>query len=162
MSTSIIDGTVEEAVPGRRRGGLTVFKSIRFRLDDGSDHTMAKAVVKQAVADELTPGARGRFYRFDALDIRGIHGVRAADGRAIYAFPANNQTAALVLAVVLTAWIAFKLSVDGELPLLAAALLILSAVVWIFMAKGQAEAKRQFERDAGYPGAGAAPVTQLL
>ena len=40
MTTSMIDGTVEEAVTGRSRGGITVFKSIRFQLDDGSSHTV--------------------------------------------------------------------------------------------------------------------------
>jgi hypothetical protein len=40
MSTSIIDGTVTEVEPGRRRGGITVFKRIRFELADGSGRTV--------------------------------------------------------------------------------------------------------------------------
>lgn len=152
MSTSMIDGSVADLEPGRSRGGITVFKSIRFQLDDGSSRTVTKAVVKQDVADELTPGAKGRFYLFNAFDIRGIHGVRTADGRAVYAFPGNNQKLFLILGAINLAWIAFKVSVDGEIPLLGVGLLILAAVGWYFMGKGAKEASQQFDQDAGYSG----------
>jgi hypothetical protein len=149
MTTSIIDGTVEEAVPGRSRGGITVFKSIRFQLDDGSSRTITKAVVKQDVAEHLATGAKGRFYLFNAFDLRGIHGVRTPDGRAVYAFPGSNQKLFLLLGVINFAWIAFKVSVDGEIPLLGVALMILAVVGWYFMGKGQTEARQQFDGDAG-------------
>ncbi len=152
MATSTIDGTVEEVVPGRRRGGITVFKSIRFLLDDGSSRTVTKAVVKQSVADELVPGAKGRFYLFKAFDIGGVHGVRTPDGRSIYAFPANNQKLFLVLAILNLLWIAVMIAARGAVPMLGVALLVLAAVGWYFMGKGQTEAQQQFDGDAGYPG----------
>jgi hypothetical protein len=150
MTTSIIDGEVEEVVPGRSRGGITVFKSIRFKLADGSVRTFTKAIVKQPVADELIPGAKGRFYQFYAFDIKGIHGVRTPDGRAVYAFPGNNQKLFLILGIINLLWIGFKLAVDGEVPLLGAALLVLAGVGWYFMGKGETEAKQQFDGDSGY------------
>jgi hypothetical protein len=156
MSTSTIDGTVAETEVGRSRGGITVFKSIRFELDDGSSRTVTKAVVKQDVANEVTPGARGRFYLFNAFDIRGIHGVRTPDGRAVYAFPGSNQKLFLILGIINLAWIAFKVSVDGELPLLGVALLVLAGVGWHFMGKGAKEASQQFEADSSYSRAEAA------
>jgi hypothetical protein len=163
MSTSIIDGTVEEAEPGRRRGEVRVFKSIRFQLSDGSSRTITKAVVKQPLADAIVPGTKGRFYLFNAFDIKGIHGLRAADGREMLVFPGNNQTIFLILGLVNFAWIAVRLFlIDGQLPILPAALLILAAVGWYFMGKGAAEAKAQFEGDAGYSPAGPAPVAQPL
>src|SRR5688500_3968702 len=153
MSTSIIDGTIEETEPGRRRGEVRVFKSIRFQLNDGSSRTVTKAVVKQPLADAIVPGAKGRFYLFNAFDIKGIHGLRAADGREVFVFPNNNQTIFLVIGLINLAWIAFRLFVvDGQIPMLGVALLILAAVGWYFMGKGAAEAKQQFEADAGYSG----------
>src|SRR6478735_4493802 len=113
MSTSIIDGTVEQAEPGRRRGGIAIFKSIRFTLDDGSSRTVTKAVVKQEIADELVPGAKGRFYLFKAFDISGIHGLRTPDGRAVYAFPGNNQKLFLVLGILNLLWVVFMIAVRG-------------------------------------------------
>jgi hypothetical protein len=147
MSTSIVDGTVEEVVPGRRRGAINVFKSIRFQQSDGTSRTVTKAVVNQEVADELVPGAKGRFYLFNAFDIRGIHGVRTSEGREVYAFPTNNQRLFLIAGIVSLAWIILKIAVHSQVPLLGVALLILSAVGWHFMGKGQAEAKRQFDGD---------------
>ena len=132
MSTSIIDGTVEEAVAGRSRGSITVYKSIRFQLDDGSSRTITKAVVKHDIAEHLVPGSRARFYLFNAFDIRGIHGVRTPDGRSVYA------------------------SVDGEIPLLGLGLMILAAVGWFLMGKGQTESKAQFDGDAAFAGPAAA------
>ena len=153
MSTSTIDGTVEEVVPGRRRGTIAVFKSIRFQLDDGSSRTVTKAVVKSDLADELVPGARGRFYLYKAFDISGIHGLRTSDGRSVYAFPTNNQKLFLGLGIVNLLWVGFKVAVDGQIPLLGVALLILAAVGWHFMGKGRTEARQQFDGDAAYAGA---------
>ena len=159
MSTSIIDGTVEQAEPGRRRGAITVFKSIRFQLADGSSRTVTKAVVLQDVADELVPGATARFYLFNAFDVRGIHGVRTPDGRAVYAFPTNNQKLFVLSGVIASLWIALKVAVDGEIPLLGVALVVLAVVGWYFMGKGQTEARKQFESDAGYTAPVAATVS---
>jgi hypothetical protein len=160
MSTSIIDGTVEEAVPGRRRGAITVFKSIRFALADGSSRTVTKAVVRQPLADEIAPGAQGRFYLFNAFDLKGIHGLRTPDGREVHAFPTSNQKLFLILGLLNFAWILFRLFVvDGQIPLLGVALLILAAVGWYFMGKGAAEAQAQFEGDAGYSGTSGAQLT---
>ena len=48
------------------------------------------------VADALKPGTRGRFYLYTAIDHRGIHGVRTADGREIYGFGKQNEIISLV------------------------------------------------------------------
>jgi hypothetical protein len=162
MTTSIIDGTVEEAVPGRSRGGTTVFKSIRFLLADGSSRTLTKMVVKQAVADELTPGAKGRFYLFNAFDLRGVHRVRTPDGREVFEFPGSNQKLFLVMGGINLAWVLFMIFAEDRVPMLGVALFVLAVVGWYFMGKGAKEAKAQFERDAGYSPTGAAPLTQPL
>jgi len=147
MPTSIVDGTVEETSLKWSRRGISLFNSIRFRKDDGTEQTVHKAVVKQEVADQLTPGARGRFYLFKAFDIGGIHGVRLPDGRAIYAFPGNNEKIFLISGVVALLWVLLAVFTKGGIPLLGAALLILSAVGYYFMSKGRQEAKVQFEGD---------------
>ncbi|KTE38810.1 MULTISPECIES: hypothetical protein [unclassified Sphingopyxis] len=150
MGTSIIDGTITEAEVKRSRGGMTVFKSVDFQLDGGSRHMIKNAVVKQEVADELKPGTRGRFYAYTAFDLKGIHGLRTPDGRAVYGFPGNNQKIFLITGIANILWIALMLFTRGGVPLLGVALLILSVVGYIFMGKGASEAKAQFEGDAGY------------
>lgn len=156
MGTSIIDGTLESAEVKRTAGGMTVFKSVEFLLDNGNRHMIKNAVVKNEVAEELKPGAKGRFYGYTAFDLKGIHGLRTPEGRAVYAFPGNNQKIFLILGIVNIAWITLILFTRGGVPLLGVALLILAVVGYIFMGKGQSEAKAQFDRDAGYLATGTA------
>ena len=66
-----------------------------------------------------------------------------------------------MLGLLNLAWIAFGVFVvDGQVPLLAVALLILAAVGWFFMGRGETEAKRQFDGDAGYAGSPAEAITR--
>ncbi len=150
MPTSIIDGSIEAADLRRAKGGATIFRTITFQQTGVGTRTIRNAVVKDNVAAELVPGTRGRFYLYNAFDLKGVHGVRTADGRAVYGFAGNNQKIFLILGIFNLIWIAFTIAVRGGIPLLGTALLILSVVGYIFMGKGQREAQAQFEGDAGY------------
>ena len=148
MSTSTIDGTIEQVVLGRSARGMQVFKAIHFRRNDGEEKILKKAVTTTDVAQELVPGAKGRFYMFKAFDIGGVHGVRTADGRAVYGFPGNNQKIFLIVGIVSVLWIAVRLFLIGDgIPLLSVGLLILSIVGYILMGKGRTEAQVQFDAD---------------
>ncbi|SEH19601.1 hypothetical protein SAMN05428974_3526 [Sphingopyxis sp. YR583] len=150
MPTSIIDGRIEAADLRRAKGGATIFRSITFEQDGVGTRTIRNAVVKDNVAAELVPGATGRFYLYNAFDLKGVHGVRTASGRDVYGFAGNNQKIFLILGIFNLIWIAFTIAVRGGVPLLGGALLILSVVGYIFMSKGQREAQEQFDGDAGY------------
>jgi hypothetical protein len=150
MPTSIIDGSIEAADLKRSKGGASIFRSITFQQADGGSRTIRNAVVKDNVATELVPGARGRFYLYNAFDLKGVHGIRSADGRDVYGFAGNNQKIFLILGIFNLVWIAFTIAVRGGVPLLGAALFVLSVVGYIFMSKGQREAQEQFDGDAGY------------
>ncbi len=150
MTTSIIDGRVETAELRRARGGLSVFRTITFQPDSGPTRTIRNAVVKQNVADELTPGAQGRFYLYNAFDQKGVHGIRTRDGRATYGFATNNQKLFLLTGVLSVVWMALRVATEGDVPLLAILLLVLGVVGYIFMGKGEREARTQFDGDGGY------------
>lgn len=150
MGTSVIDGTVEDAKLKRARAGIAVFDFIQFRLNDGSSRTVNKPVTTQAVADQLAPGANGRFYLFSSFDLKGVHGVRRNDGTAVYGFPGNNNRKIfLIMGLANLAWIALRLGLDGEVPLLGVALLILAVIGFVLMGKGASETRVQFESDRG-------------
>lgn len=150
MSVSIIDGSVESVDLRRARGGLSIVRSIVFQQDGVGPRTIRNAVVTDSIAAELAPGTRGRFYIYNAFDLKGVHGVRTADGRDIYGFPGNNQKIFLILAIVNILWIALIITTRDAVPMLGVALLILAVVGYIFMGKGRREAQAQFEGDAGY------------
>jgi len=150
MPTSTIDGRIEAADLRRAKGGATIFRSITFQQDGVGTRTIRNAVVKDNVAAELVPGASGRFYLYNAFDLKGVHGVRTTGGRDVYGFAGNNQKIFLILGIFNIIWIIFMIAVRGGVPLLGAALLVLSIVGYIFMGKGQREAQEQFDGDAGY------------
>ncbi|MET0251357.1 MAG: hypothetical protein ABW203_04180 [Novosphingobium sp.] len=146
----MIDGTVEDAVIKRSRAGVTIFDTIRFQLDDGSSRTVKKLVAKQAVAEFITPGARGRFYLSNVFDLKALHGVRLRGGRAACDFPGNNAKIFLLSAAMALLLIALRVLTEGDVPLLGLGLLILGVVGWALTRKGQREALQQFESDTSY------------
>ena len=150
MPTPIIDGRIEAADLRRAKGGATIFRSITFQQDGVGTRTIRNAVVKDNVAAELVPGASGRFYLYNAFDLKGVHGVPTTGGRGGYGFAGTNQKIFLILGIFNIIWIIFTIAVRGGVPLLGAALLVLSIVGYIFMGKGQREAQEQFDGDAGY------------
>jgi hypothetical protein len=151
LGTSIIDGTVTATDVKRKAGNMTVFSSIDFQRDDGKPHSLKNAVTKGKVTAAMQPGTSGRFYCFTALDIGGVHAVRTADGRAIFAYPGdNNQKIFLFGIIAAVAWIAIMLMTRDRIPLLGLAGLILGFVGFVFMGKGSRETQAQFDDDAGY------------
>lgn len=157
MGTSTIDGTIEAAELKRTAKGLSLFNSIRFRLDDGSTRTITKAVANTAIADELVPGSTGCFYLFTGFDLKGVHGIRRSDGTAICDFPSRNAKLFLLVGVINLAWIVLRVGLDGTVPLLGVALLVLAGVGYTLLSKTAREAQAQFDADNGAPGA--APET---
>lgn len=147
MGTSIVDGTVEEAVIKRKRGRITILSPLTFRLEGGGTRTIKTAVASGEVADHLTPGKSGRFYLFTALDVKGVHGARTEAGSA-FDFPAKNNEMIFIFVIVINIlWIALRLAIDGGLPLFGVAMLLLGGVGLYFTRKSRMEAKAQFDAD---------------
>lgn len=116
MPTSIIDGSIEAADLRRAKGGASIFRSITFQQADGGTRTIRNAVVKDNVAAELVPGTRGRFYLYNAFDLKGVHGVRTVSGRDIYGFAGNNQKIFLILGIFNLIWIAVMIVLHDRAP----------------------------------------------
>lgn len=147
MGTSIVDGTVEEAVIKRQRGRITIYSPLTFRLDGGGSRTIKTAVASGEVADHLKPGSSGRFYLFTALDVKGVHGARTAGGSA-FDFPARNNELIFIFVIIINIlWIALRVGTDTGLPLFGVAMLLLGGVGLFFTRKSRMEAKTQFETD---------------
>lgn len=150
MPTSIIDGTLLSTELRRARGQTSVFRTIILQPDGGEPVTFTNAVVKQPVSDALIPGTRGRFYLYNAFDQKGLHGLRTADGRALYGFANQNSWLFLALGLFNLLWIVVLMAFDDRVPMLGVAMLVLATLGFIFMRKGERDAKAQFDGDAGY------------
>ena len=162
MGVSTIDGTLEEAVLKRVRRNLRIYERLTFRLADGTTRSVAKAIVDAPVAERLVPGTSGRFYLYTAIDHRGVHGVRDAQGNAACSYPTNNEKALLVVTPIMLLMIVVMLVVRGGLMILPTLVLLISIPFFFVYRNTRLEARRQFEADSGYapPAAlGAAPAT---
>lgn len=150
MGVSVIDGTIEEVVLRRRRKLGSVYDRVVFRLDDGSTKTWGKSVVWNQVADHLKPGLKGRFYLYTAIDHRGIHGIRTADGREVYGLGKVNEIIALVLLVVNALVVGLSAATTGDAPLLSVILMVLAIPMYLLYRGTRVQAERQFQADAGF------------
>ena len=147
MSVSIIDGTIEEAEPGRKAMSVRLFKRIVFRLADGSTKTVLKPVVHSELAGQIQPGTSGRFYLFAAIDHRGLHGLRDDKGNALMHFPRNNEIATLVSALLMGLWVGVALVSVGGIPILPGLVLLLAVPAFFLYRNTRIEAERQFASD---------------
>jgi hypothetical protein len=153
MATSIIDGTIEEAVLKNRKRLGSRFDKVVFRLDDGGTKTWTRAVVMNNVAELLRPGTRGRFYLFTAIDHRGIHGVRTAGGREEFGVTRVNELAGLWISILNALVLVLYVAVLDRYSWtfwLALVLMVLGVPMYLAYRHTRLEAERHFAADAGY------------
>src|SRR5688572_5101937 len=150
MPVSTIDGTLEAAALKRRVRNISVYDSITFRRNDGTEHRLGKSVVPNEVADALKPGTKGRFYLYSSIDHKGVHGVRSADGTAAYGYAQNNERLMLIVLVLNALWLIGGILLDGQVRLFPLALVVLAVVVYPLYRKTRIESRRQFDADTGY------------
>ena len=160
MAVSVIDGTLEEASLKTARMNLRIYNHLKFRLADGSEKTVAKSVVDAEVAAMLLPGTSGRFYLYTAIDHRGIHGVRTADGKSVFKYPKNNETAMIVVAGMGLLLIMLGLSMGG-VSIWGVLCLVLGIPAYFLYRSTRGSAERQYQGDTAYrvpPGGAAEPA----
>lgn len=149
MAVSTIDGRIETAELKTSRRNIRVYRNLVFRLPDGSQKTMAKAVCDEKVAAHLQPGNRGRFYAYSAADQRGIHGVRDEAGNALFSYPRNNETA-MMYAAIFGVVVTLILLAIGYVSFWALFLIGLGVPFYFIYRSTRLAAQAQFEADQAY------------
>jgi len=149
MAVSFIDATLEQAELKRAPLNLRIYKQLTFRLRDGGTRTIPKAIVDAEVAALLEPGVSGRFYLFNAPDHRGIHGIRDSAGRAVFAFPRNNERAMLIVSIMGIVLLGATLAM-GMMSGWAIITIGLGVPFYFIFRSTRIAAERQYEGDSGY------------
>lgn len=147
MAVSTIDGTLEAAELKKVRQNARIYSRLTFRLRDGSQKTVEKAIVDAKVAERLEPGVSGRFYLYQAIDHRGVHGVREDGGRTAFAYSKLNERAMLVTAVVGLVIGFLYVSVLDRFSLWSPILIALGGIGYFLYRNTRLEAERQFAAD---------------
>jgi hypothetical protein len=149
MSVSLIDATVEDAQIQTDRAGVIIYRSLRLRLASGEVQQLAKVLTAKDVGTAIVAGAQGRFYLNKVLGVQGVHGVRLADGTALYGWPGSNDKIYILAGVIGALWVLVLLATRGAIPILGLGLASLGGSAWYISAKVKREAQAQFEGDAG-------------
>lgn len=150
MGVSMIDGTIEAMDLRRAAAKVRIYNRIVFRLADGGTKTIAKPYVHTDLAEQLAPGTSGRFYLFASIDHRGVQAMRADDGRAIFAYPKNNEVVGMVLLVIGLLWVGAAIALFDGIPVLGAIVLVIAILVTVVNRKLRLDARRQFDADRGH------------
>jgi hypothetical protein len=150
VSVSTIDGTLETFELKRETPSHSIYRDLVIRRDSGGEMVLKKAVVPRKVANALEPGRRGRFYCYEAIDHKGIHGVRLDDGSEVHAFPTMNERVMLLVLVLNCVLLIGRIAIEGRIWYLPLALVVLAAVAYPLYRKTHLEARRQFEEDSNY------------
>jgi hypothetical protein len=158
MSVSQVDGKVLAAPVKFDRRGVVRFGHIELERPDGRIERIAKPVATADIAELISPGAEGRFYLYKVLDVKGVHGVRLADGTERYAYPGNNAAIFLLVIAISLAWLALRIFDRGDAPLLGVLLLGFGIVGFFMTRSSRTASRRQFDGDAGRPTRPTAPA----
>jgi hypothetical protein len=150
MATSIIDGTIEEAHLKRSFWNMRVFDPVLIRQADGHVENLGKTIVEGHLAYHIVPGAAGRFYRYTAIDHRGIHGVRLTNGEEAYGFARNNEIASIACILMGAALVAIYLLTGTVLSSWMWLLLVIGLVGLPLYGSARAAAWKQYCEDQGY------------
>ena len=150
MATSTLDGTIEEVVIKRRRSQGSFYERIKFRLDDGSTKTWAKAHVMNNVGDLLIPGTRGRFYLFTAIDHRGVSGVRTDDGKEAFGIAKVNEYAGIGIVIAMLFLTVLNIAMFDRVSIIALVLIVLGVPMFFLYRQNRLDAEKAFNADAGF------------
>lgn len=151
MAVEIIDGTVQAATVRQSNATVSIYESIVFTRDDGSERRLDKVAVAPAVAAMLRPGAQGRFYAYTMIDHNGLVAARTRDGYSAYKIPSGNEKIMMITAIVGSAWFTILLATGGFtiLGLLAG---ILGSIGWFVYRNTRIDIRARYDADNGYLG----------
>ena len=147
MAVSIVDGTLESFELKRKAPAVSIYRDLVIRHGDGGETRLRKSVSAAKVAEQLELGAKGRFYLYESIDNKGIHGVRLENGATVHAFPVMNERVMLLVLVINCVLLIGRILIEGVLWYLPLALIVLAAIVYPLYRKTHLEAREQFQRD---------------
>ncbi|BCW87438.1 hypothetical protein sos41_05670 [Alphaproteobacteria bacterium SO-S41] len=147
MSVSTIDGTLEAATMKRKASKVWRLTDLTFRAADGTETVLKSAVATPEVGAALQPGTTGRFYLYNAVDHKGIHGVRPTGGALVTGFMRVNERLMALLFAINLVWVGVMIGMREGVPLLGVGLIVFSGVLFFVYRATRVEAEAQVAAD---------------
>lgn len=153
MNIWTIEGTLTATETKWSRKGKTYFARLAFQKGNARAEELTKVVVEDSVAAVLVAGAQGRFYLFKSMGVKGLYGVRFADGREVHAYPGDQS---LIFAIIAIVWLALNILYIGtrdQVSILGLILMPLGIFGWWWCRKIRREIEQLWENDPHKNGA---------
>ena len=147
MSHGHVDGTLVVAQLKRRLLGGAVYKDVTIRREDGSTRNLGTIMVLDDMRNAMVPGGRGRFYHYDVMGSKGIHGFRPVGGRAHAHFPYRWDLMSWCIGLLNLMVVAMWLMLDGSYAYWASAFGIMGIVMGVIFANTRVAAMRAYLAD---------------
>ncbi|MBJ7439587.1 MAG: hypothetical protein JHD35_11250 [Sphingopyxis sp.] len=147
MNIWTIKGALTATKTKWSRKGKTYFARLAFQKTDGSSEELKKVVVHDSVAAELVAGAEGRFYLFKSMGVKGLYGVRFADGREVHTYPGDQS---MIFAFIAIVWLALNIlyiSTRDQVSILGLILMPLGIFGWWWCRKVRREIEQLWAND---------------
>jgi hypothetical protein len=154
MSHGHTDGTLVVAQLKRRLlGSAAVYKDVTIRRGDGSTRNLGTILVLDDMRDAMVPGSQGRFYHYDVLGSKGVHGFRPVSGRAHARFPLRWDIMCWGIGLLNLLVVAMWLMLNGSYAYWASAFAIIGVIMGVMFTSTRIAAMKAYGADdAGPPG----------
>lgn len=148
MRINVIEGVVALAEVQRSSRFFTRYLGVEISGSDGRSEAMKGALAHADVAQHLALGAKGKFYLFSDFDMKGVFGVRLADGTSVREYPGKNNLN--IYRIMLFAGLALLLLspfILGGVSVLALLASLVGGGLWFMADKARKELLRAFDSD---------------
>ncbi len=152
MNVWTIEGALTATETKWSRKGKTYFARLAFQNANGRAEELKKVVVEDCVAAELVAGAQGRSYLFKSMGVKGLYGVRFADGREVHAYPGDQS---MIFAFIAIVWLVLNIlyiSTRDQVSILGLILMPLGIFGWWWCRKVRREIEQLWANDTGATG----------
>ena len=147
MAHEPVDGMLMVAQLKRRLLGGAVYTDVTIRRNDGDVRRLGTVLVLNDVDHAMVPGNRGRFYAYNVLGTKGIHGFRPVGRTAHGSFPQRFEVMLLSLGLLNLLLTVYFLSTGNGFAWISGATSLLGLTCGALFLRARTVAMRAYHQD---------------
>jgi hypothetical protein len=147
MSQSHLDGTLVVAQLKRSLLGGAVYTDVTVRDCKGGLKKLGTLTVLDDIRHAMVPGSRGRFYHYNMLGSKGVHGFRPVCGKAHGHFPYRWELMGWGLGLLNLMLVLIRLLTEGKIALWSVGFGLLGLVLGVIFSATRIAADKAYRAD---------------
>ena len=145
MSLEMVEGKIEPTQPRRVSRGFALFDKVVVHLKGGGERVLEKVSAAGRIREIVEHGGTGKFYISKHGGMLGIHGVRMADGTAVYTHFNNYELILWLGAGAGALVLLMALAGLRDVPITPLVIGGIMAAALVVVRAGRAKARAQYE-----------------